>query len=77
MIDIQIHVPMAISSQKVSKEKECIPNCLNTELRERIYESYVVHYINGTRLCCAPPTCMVHHGAQVLYQFCQFRYLRP
>ena len=28
--------------------------------------SYIVHHLNGTELCCAPPTCTVHHphGAQ-------------
>ena len=23
-----------------------------------------MHYPNSTGLCCAPPTCVVHHGAQ-------------
>ena len=23
-----------------------------------------MHYFNGTGLRCAPPTCVVHHGAQ-------------
>ena len=26
-----------------------------------VCETYVVHYLNGTGLCCAPPTCVVHH----------------
>ena len=26
-----------------------------------VCESYVVHYLNATGPCCAPPTCIVHH----------------
>ena len=26
-----------------------------------VCERYVVHYVNSTRLCCAPPTGFVHH----------------
>ena len=26
--------------------------------------TYVVHHFNGTELCCAPSTCVVHHDAQ-------------
>ena len=35
-----------------------------------VYETYILHHLNGkTTLCttdlhCAPPTCIVHHGAQ-------------
>ena len=27
-----------------------------------VCETYVVHYLNGTELHCAPLTCDVHHG---------------
>ncbi len=27
-------------------------------------ESYIVHHLVSTGLCCALPTCVVHHGAQ-------------
>ena len=30
----------------------------------RICGTYVVHHFVGTQLCCAPLTCVVHHGAQ-------------
>ncbi len=26
--------------------------------------SYAVHHFNGTELCCAPLTCIVHHSAE-------------
>ena len=29
-----------------------------------VCESYVVHHLVGTGLRCAPPTCVVHYGAQ-------------
>ena len=29
-----------------------------------VCESYAVHYLNDPGLCCAPVTCVVHHGAQ-------------
>ncbi len=34
-----------------------------------VCETYVVHHLNGKGLCtndlrCAPPACVVHHGAQ-------------
>ena len=28
-----------------------------------VYETYIVHHLVGTGLCCAPPTCVVHHRA--------------
>ena len=33
-------------------------------LSDWVCESYVVHHLVGTGLDYAPPTCIVHHGAQ-------------
>ena len=39
-----------------------------------VCESYIVHHLMGTRLRCAPPTCIVHHGAQEYLQ--SYMYVR-
>ena len=31
-----------------------------------VCETYVVHHVMGTGLCCAPPTCIVHLPAMQL-----------
>ncbi len=34
------------------------------ELVQSVFETYILHHFVGTGLCCAPLTCVVHHGAQ-------------
>ncbi len=43
---------------------EVIEYVLSLFLCEWVCDSYVVHRLNSTGLRCAPPTCVLHHGAQ-------------